>query len=199
MSITHSANQSTSDRRRVPVCPFECWLRWINACCLFLALTFTLAFVPAGNDVQSLFPDNEEIEGWIRDGETYTATDEGSLSEFINGAAPFYIERGAQEVGFQDYSNGTVFLTVEIYRMGEQQQAEQLYADIHTDNPEPLDQIRGEGRFVGSYIGVYQIEFWQDVYFVRLNVSDKSEDSKKAVLAFTESVSEKIEIRNENE
>ena len=83
--------------------------------------------------------------------------------------------------------------------MGEQQQAEQLYADIHTDNPEPLDQIRGEGRFVGSYIGVYQAEFWQDAYFVRLNVADKSEDSKKAILAFTESVSEKIDIRNEDE
>ena len=67
--------------------------------------------------MDALFPESGEIGGWVRDGELYVATDEASLAGFINGAAPFYVEHGAVEVGFQDYVKEGVYLTLELYRM----------------------------------------------------------------------------------
>jgi len=166
---------------------------------LYLLIPQVIAAQPTDNGILLLLPVDGEIEGWVRDGDLYIATDEGSLSEFINGAAPFYIEHGALEAGFQDYINADVFLTVELYRMGEEAQAEQLLADIHADDPESLDNVHGKGRFVGSYIGVYLIEFRQDTYFVRLNVADKSEVSKKAILTFAATISEHIYQGKNNE
>ena len=159
---------------------------------LFMLIIFAHSALAAESELLKLVPKDDDISGWIRDGETYVATDEASLAEFINGAAPFYIERGAVEVGFQDYVKEDVYLTLEIYRMKDEKSARQLYTEIDSENPEKLEKIGTEGRFVSGLIGAYLIEYWQKSFFIRLTITQKSATSKEAVLTFAKTVSEKI-------
>ena len=145
-----------------------------------------------------LVPDDEDIAGWSRDGETAIATDLDSLSGLINGAAPFYIERGAVEVLFQDYMKDDVFLTLEIYRTDTQEQAKRLYTEIQVENPEALKNVGTEGRLVSGLIGAYLLEYRQKSFFVRLTIADKSQQSKEAIINFAKSISEKIQKMKAN-
>ncbi len=159
---------------------------------ILVLIMFTHAVLAAESELLKLVPDDNDISGWLRDGETYIATDEESLAGFINGAAPFYIEHGAVEVVFQDYAKEGVYLTLEIYRMKDEEKAKQLYADISAENPETLEKIGTEGRFVGGLIGAYLVEYWQKSFFIRLTITEKSASSKGAILTFARTVSEKI-------
>ena len=163
---------------------------WMGTVCILLSLTHLSSATET--ELLKFIPRDEEVAGWIRDGETYVATDEASLAEFIDGAAPFYIERGVVEVVFQDYANEDVYLTVEIYRMKNAESAKQLYAEITSENPETLEEVGTEGRFVSGLVGAYLIEYWQKSLFIRLTITDKSPQSKEAILKFATSVSEKI-------
>lgn len=163
------------------------YLLWI-----FILIMLTYSALAADSELLKIVPNDDDISGWMRDGETYIATDEQSLSEFINGAAPFYIEHGAVEVVFQDYAKEDVYLTLEIYRMEDEEKAQQLYAAIDSENPETLEKIGTEGRFVGGLIGAYLVEYWQKSFFIRLTITEKSTNSKEAILTFATTVSEKI-------
>jgi hypothetical protein len=161
---------------------------WI---CMLIVLTHVAVAVES--KILQIVPNDDDISDWIRDGESYIATDEQSLSEFINGAAPFYIEHGALEVIFQDYAKEDVYLTLEIYRMKDEEKAKQLYADIDSEDPEILEEIGTEGRFVGGLIGAYLVEYWQKSFFIRLTITEKSVTSKEVILTFAMLVSKKIQ------
>lgn len=160
---------------------------WI---CMLIALTH--AAMAVESKLLPIVPNDDDISGWIRDGESYIATDEQSLSEFIDGAAAFYIEHGAVEVVFQDYAKEDVYLTLEIYHMKDEEKAKQLYADIDSEDPEILEEIGTEGRFVGGLIGAYLVEYWQKSFFIRLTITEKSTISKEVILTFAKIISEKI-------
>ncbi len=164
---------------------------WV--CCVFWPITLVHSTLAVDTELLKFVPSDEDIAGWIRDGETYIATDEESLAGFINGAAPFYIEHGAVEVVFQDYTKEDVYLTLEIYRMKDEEKAKQLYADIDSENPETLEKIGTEGRLASGLIGAYLIEYWQKSFFVRLTITEKSTTSKEAILTFAKTISEKIQ------
>jgi hypothetical protein len=157
-----------------------------------MLIMFTHLSLAAESELLKLVPVDNDISGWIHDDETYIATDEESLAGFINGAAPFYIEHGTVEVLFQDYAKEDVYLTLEIYRMKDEEKAKQLYAEIDSENPETLEKIGTEGRFVGGLIGAYLVEYWQKSFFIRLTITEKSTSSKEAILTFAKTVSEKI-------
>lgn len=163
---------------------------WVSTIYVLLSLAYPLSATET--ELLKFIPQDEEVAGWIHDGEAYVATDEASLAGFINGAAPFYIERGAVEVVFQDYANQDVYLTVEIYRMKDEESAKHLYAEITSEDPETLEDVGTEGRFVSGLVGAYLIEYWQKYLFIRLTITDKSPESKKAMLNFATIVSEKI-------
>ena len=164
-----------------------------------LSIFFTLGFFTSFSSALAeetvllkCIPKDDEVAGWVRQEKPYIATDEETLFAFINGAAPFYIEHGAMEVGFQDYAQKDFHLTLEVYRMKDEESAIQLYDDIYAENPKLLKDIGTAGRFVGSLIGLYLIEYRQQSFFVRLTISKKSEASKEKILTFARIVSEKI-------
>ena len=159
---------------------------------IWTSILLVCSVMATESELLKLLPQDDDITGWLRDGEAYIATDEASLSGFINGAAPFYIERGAQEVLFQDYAKDDVYLTVEIYRMAEAEQARQLYADVGAEEPEALEDIGTEARFVGGLVGAYLVEYWHTSLFVRLTITEKSPAAQDAILAFAKGISEKI-------
>ncbi len=160
----------------------------------FLILFADRSPLPA-DGVASLFPQTDEIEGWTRDGELFLASDESTLAEWINGAAPYYFEFGAVEVGFQDYVQEDVFLSLEIYNMEDPEHAGALYADIFAENPEAV--LLGDAaRLVSDLPGVLLFEMHQAVYFVRVTADDKSPATREAILGFAEWVSQAITERH---
>ena len=158
---------------------------------LLLALAASAA--SADSALLDSVPADDQIAGWLRDGETFRATSEAELTEWINGAAPFYIEHGVVEAVFQDYVNPEdVFLTLELYRLEDAAHAETLYADVSADQSEPVQDLGAESRFVGDLIGAYLIEFWQQTYFVRLTIVAKTPSAKDAILEFARVVSDAL-------
>ena len=161
-------------------------------CLCFLLIPFSVVHA-GGAAILDLLPENDDISGWLRDGDPILATDMDSLAMLINGAAPFYLERGVVEALFQDYINhDDLFLTLEIYRMPTQEQARQLYADIEADKPEQLEQIGNEARLMSGVIDAYLLEFWQKTFFIRLTIDEKSAYSKEVIVNFANHVSGQI-------
>jgi hypothetical protein len=155
-----------------------------------------VSVVAAGeHELLKLLPEDDDISGWSRDGETSVATDEASLAGLINGAAPFYIEHGAVEVLFQDYADDKDFLMLEIYRMDSETHAEELYADVAAEESEVVGDLGAEGRVVSNLVGVYLVEYWQNTCFVRLTISGKSSLSQEIVLAFASRIFENMNAR----
>jgi hypothetical protein len=110
----------------------------------------------------------------------------------INGAAPFYIDHGTEEVVFQEYLKGEAYLSLEIFRLVSLEKAKQLFNDIDTLKPKPLQGIGSEGRFIEGLIGAYLVEFRQNSFFIRLTISQKTAESKKVILAFARKISNNI-------
>ncbi len=143
-------------------------------------------------DMKALTPPDNEIAGWELD-ETYFASDAESLMARINGGGPFYIERGSKEVLFQEYTKGSQYVSLEVYRMADKTSAGKLYSDINAIKPESRKDLGDEGRFDGGLIGNYLVEFRHREFFVRLMISQKSTISKNAILAFAKAISGRID------
>lgn len=165
----------------------------LGTCALFLLIFPLHSGFAAESKLLKLVPEDAVIPEWVRDDEPYLATDEASLAEWINGAAPFYIQHGAVEVVFQDYVKEDIYLSLEIYHMDSEEHAKLLYADIDSENPEHLKKIGTEGRFVSGLVGAYLVEYWQKSFFVRLTITEKSTQSKETIVKFAKTVSEKID------
>ncbi len=165
---------------------------WLS---LLLLLLFSGTPQASGNDLTGLMPLKYELDGWKLD-ESYMAVDADSLMARINGAGPFYLKRGSKEVLFQEYIKGSQYISVELYRMTNRKSARKLYNDIDAVKPEPLQDLGEEGRFDGSLIGSYLVEFRHSMFFVRIMISHKSAASKQTILKFAKIISSKISALN---
>ncbi|MDH7499128.1 MAG: hypothetical protein QHH30_01920 [candidate division NC10 bacterium] len=146
----------------------------------------------------SLIPRDKEMEGWERDGPTALCHDEESLSEYIDGAAPYYLERGAVAVLFQYYqrpaSGGEI--KVEIYQMREDDLARLLFQEMEKGkSPSQGRELRGlgEDRHLEQALqAVWILEFYQGPFFVRLEGRGEGNETQKALLAFGSHLSHSI-------
>lgn len=144
-------------------------------------------YLQAQNSLNSYLPDNNEISGWIRDGEAAVATDLSTLTKLINGAAPQYIELGVQEVIFQDYTlREEHYLTIEVYRTNSSMKAQRLYESIYLDEPVIITGLGDAGRFAENLPGAYVLEFQKDSLFIRITTLSKIEETKEAIHSFAQ-------------
>ncbi|MGQ9631857.1 MAG: DUF6599 family protein [bacterium] len=144
-------------------------------------------------DPLGLLPGDDEVKGWVRDGEPAIATDLKSLTDLIDGAAPQYIDRGAKKVVFQDYSlKGEMFLTVEIYGMESPQNAQTLYKDIFLEEPTALKGVGEAARLAEKLVGAYVLEFRKGRFFVRVTTTAKTDEAKSAALSFAKIIDGRI-------
>lgn len=171
-------------------------MRLLHKVCLICFVFGTLSSFSSAlaetSALLKLIPNDNEIAGWSRDGKAFIALEKGALFDFINGGAPFYIERGVVEAVFQDYIRKDLNLSLEIYRTKDAENTKKIYADIYVEDPEILNDVGTAGRFVGNLVGVYMIEYYEQSFFVRLIITEKSAASKKAIFKFAWIVSEKI-------
>ncbi len=149
---------------------------------------------PIKRNAADLVPENQELKGWLKDGKVIQCTNLAELTRQINGGAPFYIERGAKEVIFQDYkiADSDVIITLEIYKMGKKSQAEKLFNDVFVEQPESLSNIGEKARMAGNLIGVYSIDFSKDVFYSRITITEKNNTSKNELEKFAILISDKI-------
>jgi hypothetical protein len=146
----------------------------------------------------STIPKDGEIPGWARDGAPALCFDESSLSEYIDGAAPYYLERGAVAVLFQYYQGPTTGedVRIEIYRMRDDTSACGLFGDIVKDRPASDHQETreiGQGRHLDqALLGVYLLEFHEGPFFVRVDGKGKGLGAKRAVVEFGNRISRSL-------
>lgn len=134
-----------------------------------------------------LLPESGDIQGWNRAGPTQIASTYDKLYNYIDGAADLYIDHGFEAYAAQRYE-GTGGLSVEIsiYDQGDPLSARELYNDpLMVPTPHRvLPDLGGEARLNESGLFDYTIEFYQGRFFVRVTVSDTSDDALNTALLF---------------
>lgn len=158
---------------------------------LWLSVPYPVLLSAAESDLKKLTPSDNDIPGWGID-DTFYAEDADSLMARINGGAPFYLERGAQEVLFLEYRNGKSYLSVELYKMDNRKSARSIYVDLNSVESEQVIRLGDATRYDGSLIGTGLVEFINKDYFVRLIIT-QAVQSKQTILEFTRSISDKID------
>jgi hypothetical protein len=166
---------------------------------MMLGITTWLGRAAPADPLLALLPQNEAVQGWVRDGTSILCFDEETLAEHIDGAAPFYLERGAVAVLFQYYRNprSAQELKVEIYQMKNASVARDLFAEIGKGKPsaeDPATKGLGEGRRLEqALLGVYLLEFHQGSFFVRMEAQGEGLPAKAALLRFAALLSSSIQ------
>ncbi|MCP3876300.1 MAG: hypothetical protein GY699_24555 [Desulfobacteraceae bacterium] len=146
----------------------------------------------ANPPIENIFPHEIQNQGWVLEDEPFIAFNESSLSMMINGAAPRYIKLGTQKSAFLNYEKGPVYLMLEIYQTDSNKSSGTLYKEFTSNNPTPLDNLGTKARFASELGGTYMTEFFQDKFYIRLSITQKSESAKNAILKCARIISNKI-------
>ncbi len=164
---------------------------------LLAAFVFTHVIVMADDSIIDAFPKDSEVTGWLPDGEAYIANDATSLMQYINGAAPFYLERGTIKAVFKDYARDDTFLSLEIYQQKDEKAAKKLYSDISLNGSKPLNHIGEKARFTDKLIGSTVLEMQKGHYFIRITIDGKTSELYDALMAFAKIVVGHLSTTNE--
>jgi hypothetical protein len=133
------------------------------------------------------------IDGWAKDGDKVECNNLAELSRQINGGAPFFIDRGAKKIIFQDYTNTKRIINLEIYQMGNKDQAKTLYNDVYVEKPIAASDIGETARISAHLVGAYAIDFINDNYYSKLTILEKSAEAKTEIDKFAKTLSKKMQ------
>ena len=147
-----------------------------------------------GIETKDMVPKDNEISGWLRDGEMIYCEDLVCLASLIDGAAPYYIESGAAKIIFQDFENSSenIRASLEIYQTKNRSQAQALYMGASAISPVAIERLGESGRIDQGLIGSYRVETYKKNFFIRLVTMDKSEPSKEKIIVFAKKIVSKI-------
>ncbi|RMF95602.1 MAG: hypothetical protein D6734_05250 [Candidatus Schekmanbacteria bacterium] len=137
------------------------------------------------SELESLLPSAMLKKGFTSPYE-YAVYDDTDLFEYIDGGAPFYIERGFEELISNEYKKGDDSFIVDIYKMESVESAAKLFKDIKKKNSKKTD--FGEDGQLGSN----QAEFYRSKYFVRITAFKTDEKTIALVKEFAKAVDENI-------
>ena len=120
----------------------------------------------------------------------YKIYDNRSLYDYIDGGAPFYIEKGFQKLINNEYLEGDDSFIIDIYMMKDEKSASTLFNAIKKKDAKQV-KIGKEGQE-----GTNQVEFFQDKYFVRVTAFKTDSKTKETVKKFAEATSSNITNRS---
>ncbi len=152
---------------------------------------------PAKNAVD-LLPKDNEISGWTKSGQLRTASTPDELTAIINGEAVPYINNNFKEAVFQNYQGiiggNNVTLEVRIFDMRDTINARKVYKDVANGQETPwVNNHPGvEARIDESGLFSYAIDFWEDKFFVRTVIQEKSSASLDIAKTFSLNISAAI-------
>ena len=157
-------------------------------------LAFTLwASVPvfaADETMESILPDRSCAQGWTLNDKT-TLFDKDTLFDHINGEAELYFPYGFDILATATYvnrKNPEVWIVADVYRMASLLDAFGIYSNYRKAD--------AAGVAVGAegFVSSSQLMFYQDRYFVRLQVTGATSLEKDVFLACARSVSQKLPV-----
>jgi hypothetical protein len=149
---------------------------------LFLFLTCTDEEGPQITDVVDLVPVDNEISGWVRDGDMDVAENETQLYDLINGEGVVYVDNGFVKSAFQDYQGEVTgnlrSIRLRIFDMGDTTNARAVYHDsrIETGTETPWTETGHAGteaRIDETLLFDYRIDFWEDRFYVEIVIYDE--------------------------
>ena len=171
-------------------------MKWFKIICFTIFSFFIALSLPADQSkLARLFPKEIEAKGWVLEEKPLITFDENSLSMVINGAAPQYIKLGTKRAAFVNYVKKGVYMMLEIYETGSNKNAKTIYKEFEPVNSKVLNVLGEQGRFTSGLGGIYMAEYFQERFYVRISIMQKSEEAKKAILECAGNISDKI-IKN---
>ena len=126
-----------------------------------------------------------DIEGWEKEGAVATYTPD-NLWDYINGAADFYLSCGFEELYLQNYTSGSAYLTIELYRHSDSDHAFGIYSNERNNKAEFVD-IGAEGYFDSKVLN-----FLQGNYYVKLQLAGEVDQSDELLKMVATGVSNQL-------
>ncbi len=164
---------------------------------LFIILVLSCAKKeePTAKDVVDLVPLDNEISGWARSSAMQIAENQTQLYSLIDGEAPDYINRGFVKCAFQSYLDNqqVVELRLRIFDQGDTVNAKDVYDFKATGAETPwTDGNAGkEARYKIEGFS-YTLDFWDDRFYVYINIADNSQSGLDVAKLFALNISSAI-------
>lgn len=155
---------------------------------IVLALSPVSSALAAESTSEKFLPTPVCAEGWAMDGKV-TLFDKESLFDRINGESELYFPYGFEQLAYARYEskqNPKVAIDADIYTMGSLLDAFGMFANYRKKNDADAD-LGGQGTVSSS-----QVFFYQDRYFVRLQVTGATSAPQDALLACARSIARKL-------
>ena len=137
------------------------------------------------DDINKLFPSNNEIPNWIRSGEMRTFIGD-KLWEYIDGGAENYYIYGFKRVVTCDYKNSNKQIVVDIYDMKDPKNTFGIYS-TERDPGYNFMKIGVQGYLEGT-----TLNFWKGNYYIKIITFDKSKEIKNILESFAKLIDKKI-------
>jgi len=153
---------------------------------IFILLITNIAF---SQSITKLLPDNNEIKGWVKSGDSRIFEGE-SLYEYIDGAAETYHNYGFRKVITQDYKNGNNQIVVDIYEMKDVKNTFGIYS-IERDPKYNFINVGNQGYIEGT-----ALNFWKSNYYIKIISYSKSQ-LKQDLQFFAKIIDKKIPQKSE--
>ncbi len=146
----------------------------------------SVVFSQDKQDLQSILPDSNSVEGWKPVGELERYKSD-ELFYLINGGADLYQECGFVEVIALSFRNGAEEkISIEIYKMESDSSALSIFTLSATKNAEKVEYGQMALATANSLI------IWQDCYFIMLRSSLASESVTEGFKSFAKSITHNI-------
>ena len=136
---------------------------------------------------QGVLPLPGFAEGWRNDGKVDSYTRD-TLFRFINGEAELYMPYGFTVATVTTYRSGDNTIEAAVYEMGSLLEAFGVYSNYRYPE-EPRTDFGADG-----FYDDYQLMFYQDKYFVRLNAHGDKDAHKERLLACGRAISRRLPL-----
>jgi hypothetical protein len=153
-------------------------------------------------EVVDLIPQDNEISGWVRDGDMDVAENETQLYALINGEGVVYVDNGFVKSAFQDYQGEVTgnlrSIRLRIFDMGNTTNASAVYHDsrIENGNETPWNEAGHAGteaRYDENLLFDYRLDFWENRFYVEIVIyGEKTPQGLNITKLFALNVSEAI-------
>lgn len=154
---------------------------------------------PTAIDVVDLIPTNNEISGWVRDGNMDVAENETQLYDLIDGDGEVYLDYGFVKCAFQNFQGQVLGnprdVEVRAFDMGNSTNAQEVYDDIRLVSDEvPWIEVghAGTEARIESSSGYHMIEFWEERFYVDILIIDQTQEALNVAKLFAINVSDAI-------
>lgn len=154
---------------------------------------------PEALTLEDLLVKSNEISGWQRTGQHWSAGSSSELTNCINGEAVIYTNHGFTEGTEQGYqgklSEHAETLELRIFNQGNTANAKAVFDEIVSQMSSPVDWKDGAGQAakIERYTLAQRIVFYKSKYFIALSISTGQDAALDILKTFANNVDHKIQ------